>query len=122
MVSGPVGDRIAVRWGIVQAAYPFWRMVATQVRRLLRLQGVASANQVQRWLRKALGDRQTVYNATQRVLRPCVVGCSGRHRRARVYAPGTRVEVGTSVLAAWLVEALKQGGLIAPLPLSGGDP
>ncbi len=108
----PAEDRVAVYWGMVQAAYPFWRVVATQVGRLLRLQEMASAKQIQQRMREALGDRQIVYNATQRVLRSCVDwGILADAGPRGVYGPGRQVEVLDSSLAAWLIEALLTGGV-----------
>lgn len=108
----PPDDRIAVHWGMTQAVYPFWGAVAAHVGRTLRLQGSTSAAQVQRRMRESHGDRKTVYNATNRVLRSFVdwgVLASAEARGA--YAPGCGVEVGNSPLAAWLVEALLTSGV-----------
>ncbi|MDP3959924.1 MAG: hypothetical protein Q8Q26_07675, partial [Pseudorhodobacter sp.] len=44
----PKQDRMAVHWGMVMAVYPFWASVASQVGRLLKLQGSVVASQVQR--------------------------------------------------------------------------
>ena len=93
------------------AVYPFWGGVASHVGRILRLQGSASAGQVQRRMRESHGDRRTVYVATQRTLRSFVdwgvltdTGVRG------VYAAGSPVEINASSLAAWLAEALLVGG------------
>ena len=51
------------------AVYPFWSGVATQVGRLLRLQGSAAAAHVQRRVREQYGERETVSRAARRVLR-----------------------------------------------------
>lgn len=107
----PARDRVVVHWGMTQAVYPFWGAVAAHVGRILRLQGSASAGQVQRRMRESHGDRRTVYVGTQRTLRSFVdwgvltdAGVRG------VYAPGLAVEVAASPLAAWLVEALLVSG------------
>ena len=108
----PVTERMAVHWGMTQAAYPFWRAVAAQVGRLLRLQNMASANQIQRRMRETLGDRQTVYVGTQRVLRSFVDwGVLADAPDRGVYAPGARIDIGCPSLAAWLVEALLTSGV-----------
>lgn len=76
------------------------------------MQGMTSAKQIQQRMREALGDRQIVYNATQRVLRSCVdwgVLADGGPRG--VYGPGRQVEVPDASLAAWLIEALLAGGV-----------
>lgn len=107
----PPAERVAVYWGMTQAAYPFWGAVAAQVGRLLHLQGQVAARQIQQRMREALGDRQTVRNATQRVLRSCVDwGVLADTQRRGVYAPGARVEIADPRLAAWLAEALLARG------------
>ena len=65
----PRRDRIAVHWGMAQAAYPFWGAVASQTGRLLRLQGTTAATHVQRRVREQYGERETVSRAARRVLR-----------------------------------------------------
>ena len=108
----PGADRVAVHWGMTQAAYPFWGAVAAQVGRLLRLQDMATANQIQRRMREMCGDRETVAVGTQRVLRSFVDwGVLVDTARSGVYAPGARVDVGCPSLAAWLVEALLTSGV-----------
>ena len=88
----PSADRVAVHWGTTQAAYPFcpfWGAVAAQVGRLLRLQDMATANQIQRRMREMCGDRQTVYVGTRRVLRSFVDwGVLSDARKRGVYARG----------------------------------
>ena len=107
----PSTARIAVHWGMTQAVYPFWGAVAGQVGRLLRLQEVTTANQIQKRMREMCGDRQTVYVGTQRVLRSFVDWGVLTDTKRGVYAPGTRVNVGWPSLAAWLVEALLVSGV-----------
>ena len=55
----PRRDHLAIHWGMVVAAYPFWSGVAMQAGRLLRLQGSAAAAHVQRRVREQwrAGDR-----------------------------------------------------------------
>jgi hypothetical protein len=65
----PVSDHLAVHWGMVMAAYPFWGVVAETVGRLLRLQGTVGASEVQRRVRELRGERETVARAARRVLR-----------------------------------------------------
>lgn len=111
----PSADRVAVHWGMTQAAYPFcpfWGAVAAQVGRLLRLQDMATANQIQRRMREMCGDRQTVYVGTRRVLRSFVdCGVLSDARKRGVYARGRCIDVACTSLAAWLVEALPAGGV-----------
>jgi len=58
--SLPRDVHIAIHWGMAMAVYPFWGAVASSTGRLLRLQGTASASQVQRRLREKYGERETV--------------------------------------------------------------
>ena len=54
----PHAGHIAVHWGMVMAAYPFWGAVAETVGRLLRLQGSVGAADVQRRVRELRGERR----------------------------------------------------------------
>jgi len=65
----PREEQIAIHWGMTMAVYPFWGNVATQVGRLLRLQGTAAASQVQRRVREQYGERETVSRRVRYVLR-----------------------------------------------------
>ncbi len=107
----PSTDRVAVHWGMTQAVYPFWGAVAAQVGRLLRLQEVVTANQIQRRMRETCGDRQTVYVGTQRVLRSFVDWGVLTDTTRGAYALGTCVHIGCPTLAGWLVEALLASGV-----------
>ncbi|MDE0270955.1 MAG: hypothetical protein OXP11_07105 [Gammaproteobacteria bacterium] len=106
----PSVDRLAIHWGMMMAVYPFWGAVATSVGRLLRLQGAASASQVQRRMRELYGDRETVSHATNRVLRSCVDwGVLADAKSRSVYEPSMNLEIVPPKLAAWLAEALLTG-------------
>ena len=48
----PRQNHMAIHWGMVMAAYPFWSGVAVQVGRLLKLQGAAAATHIQRRVRE----------------------------------------------------------------------
>jgi len=54
------------------AVYPFWASVATQVGRLLKLQGSVAAAHVQRRMRESYGERETVSRRVRFVLRSYV--------------------------------------------------
>jgi hypothetical protein len=102
----PRRDRIAVHWGMVMATYPFWAVVASQVGRLLRLQGSATAMHVQRRIREQYGERETVSRRTRYVLRSYVdwgVLCESSTKG--VYKAGSSLTVKDSRLIAWMVEA-----------------
>lgn len=98
--------RIAVHWGMTMAVYPFWNAVATQVGRLLRLQGIATAAQINRRVQERYGERPTVARATQRILRSFVDwgALADTEVRGR-YAPGKAQSVDDPRLIAWLAEA-----------------
>jgi hypothetical protein len=102
----PSSDHPAVHWGMVMAVYPFWADVATQVGRLLRLQGSAAAAQVQRRVREQYGERETVARAARRVLRSYLDWGLLQETGAKgVYGAGPFVSVKDPPLVAWLAEA-----------------
>jgi len=111
-VSG--SDHLAIHWGMVTAAYPFWSGVATQAGRLLRLQGSAAAAHVQRRVREQYGERETVSRAARRVLRSFLDwGVLIESGKKGVYEHGPVLPVDDQKLTAWLVEAslyTKAGG------------
>ena len=110
--------RLAIHWGMTQAVYPFWGAVATCVGRLLRLQGAASACQVQRRMREMYGDRETVSHATNRVLRSYVDwGVLADAESRGVYEASTSLEAASPKLAAWLAEALLTGHVHSASPM-----
>jgi len=108
----PHADHIAVHWGMIMAAYPFFGAVAETVGRLMRLQGACAAAQIQRRIREQLGERETVARAARRILR-CFVdwGVLQEIREKGVYQASPARPVQDKPLAAWLIEAalLAQG-------------
>ena len=105
----PRSDHLALHWGMIMAVYPFWAGVATQVGRLLKLQGTAAAAHVQRRIREQYGERETVSRAARRILRSYLdwgvlqeMGAKG------VYSEGPRMNVDNDGLIAWLIEASLQ--------------
>jgi hypothetical protein len=102
----PAGEHLPVHWGMTMAAYPFFASVAEVVGRLLRLQGTASAAQIQRRIRERLGERATVARAARRVLR-CFVDwgrlCETEH--AGTYRSAAVRPVADTHLVGWLIEA-----------------
>ncbi len=102
----PRRDHLAVHWGMVMAVYPFWSGVATQVGRLLRLQGSAAAAQVQRRIREQYGERETVSRAARRVLCSYLDwGVLQETATKGIYTTGTCLAIDDARLIAWLVEA-----------------
>lgn len=102
----PRSDHMPVHWGMVMAVYPFWADVATQVGRLLRLQGSAAAAHVQRRVREQYGERETVSRAARRVLRSFLDwGVLKKTDVKGIYSAAPPVTVDSPPLIAWLVEA-----------------
>jgi hypothetical protein len=119
MCQIPLQDRIVLHWGMTAAAYPFWADVAIQVGRLMRLQGAASAAQVQRRMAERYGQRETVSRATRRVMSSFVDwGVLSRAEEKGVYVPGFSVPVSDPRLVSWLVEATLRAGPSSVAPLS----
>ena len=102
----PTRDHIAIHWGMLMAVYPFWSGVATQVGRLLRLQGSAAAAQVQRRVREQYGERETVSRRVRYVLRSYLDwGVLHGTSKKGVYRAGLFLAVDDPKLIAWLIEA-----------------
>lgn len=99
-------SRVAVHWGMVMAAYPFWAAVATQAGRLLRLQGTVPATQVQRRIMEQYGERETVSRRARYVLRSFLDWGVLRESGSKgIYSQGDVVAVEDLRLIAWLAEA-----------------
>ncbi|MBN2701714.1 MAG: hypothetical protein JXR29_09720 [Methylothermaceae bacterium] len=102
----PRSDHLAIHWGMVTAAYPFWSGVATQAGRLLRLQGSVAAAHVQRRVREQYGERETVSRAARRVLRSFLDwGVLQETGSKGIYTAGTTLSIDDPRLIAWLAEA-----------------
>lgn len=98
--------RVAVHWGMVMAAYPFWAAVAAQAGRLLRLQGTVPAAQVQRRIKEQYGERETVSRRARYVLRSFLDwGVLRESGTKGIYSQGDVVAVDDARLIAWLAEA-----------------
>ena len=114
-------SRFAVHWGMTMAVYPFWNSVATQVGRLLRLQGGATAAQINRRVQERYGERPTVARATQRVIRSFVDwGALADTKALGRYAPTEARPVADRKLVAWLAEAalhVRDGTAASPTDL-----
>jgi hypothetical protein len=103
----PKTQHIAVHWGLAMAVYPFWAAVAETTGRLLRLQGMALASQVQRRVKELYGERETVARAARRVLRSFhdwgVLEESGAKG---VYEGANPISLSEPSAIAWMMEAL----------------
>lgn len=102
----PRRDHFTIHWGMVMAAYPFWFGVASQVGRLLRLQGTVAAVHVQRRIREQYGERETVSRRTRYVLRSFLDwGVLQETGSKGVYDAGRTLSIDDPQLVAWLTEA-----------------
>lgn len=102
----PRTDHMAVHWGMVTGAYPFWASVAAQVGRLLKLQGTAAASQVQRRTKEQYGERETVSRRARYILRSFVDWEVLNETATKgVYSPSPQLIVDNPPLIAWLCEA-----------------
>ena len=63
---------LAVHWGMISAAYPFWFNVARQTGRLLALQDQVTQTQIINRLKEQYGDRDTVSRYARFVIRSFV--------------------------------------------------
>jgi len=114
----PRGDHRAIHWGMVMAVYPFWASVATQVGRLLRLQGSGAAAHIQRRVREQYGERETVSRAARRVLRSYLDwGVLQETGEKGVYRAAASQAVDDTHLIAWLVEAFLHSRVNYSFPL-----
>jgi hypothetical protein len=114
----PESEHIAVHWGMVAAVYTFWLNVGAQVGRLLKLQGNASATQVQRRLREQYGERETVSRRARYVLRSCLEwGVIKESGRKGIYTAGKTLAVDDFRLIAWLIEAFLNTRATGSAPL-----
>lgn len=99
-------DRLPLHWGMTTAAYPFWRAVADVTGRLFRLQGSASASQVQRRMRELHGEREAVSRSARYVLRAFADwGVIVDTERKGTYVPTAPARINDASLVTWLLEA-----------------
>lgn len=105
--KSPEPMHLTLHWGMAMAAYPFWRVVNAHVGRLLKLQGNATAAQVQQRIREQYGERETVFRAARRILR-CLHDWEVLQdtQVKGTYKQGKTLSIKDSQIAAWLIEAL----------------
>ncbi len=98
-------DRLAIHWGMIMAAYPFWGAVAGQTGRLLRLQEKVAASQIQRRLREQYGERETVSRAAQRIIQSFADwGVLKGTEEKGIYSQGFTYSIDDLRLISWLIE------------------
>jgi len=111
-------DHLAVHWGMVMAVYPFWSGVATQVGRLLRLQGSAAAAHIQRRMREQYGERETVSRAARRVLRSYLDwGVLQQTGTKGIYSASPSIIIDGPPMISWLIEASLHARVNGSAPL-----
>jgi hypothetical protein len=99
-------DRLPFHWAMTTAAYPFWRAVADVTGRLFRLQGTASANQVQRRMKELHGERDAVSRSARYVLRAFADwGVIIDTERKGTYVPTEPVKISDPLVVTLLLEA-----------------
>ena len=99
-------DRLAIHWGMIMAAYPFWGAVAGQSGRLLRLQESVAAGQIQRRLREQYGERETVSRRVRYVIRGFIDwGVLSETKEKGIYRQGDTYSIDDPKLISWLIEA-----------------
>ena len=104
--AGGPSERMLVHWCMCMAVYPFFGTVADAVGRLLRLQGTASAAQVQRRLRERYGERETVARAARRILRTYIDwGVLQETNERGLYRGTTKCLITDVPLALWTIKA-----------------
>lgn len=102
----PRRAHLPIHWGMVMAVYPFWSSVATQVGRLLKLQGSVSAIQVQRRIREQYGERETVARRARYVMRSFVDwGVLKETESKGIYLAADPFGISEPSITAWLLEA-----------------
>ena len=99
-------DHLAIHWGMIMAAYPFWGAVAGQTGRLLRLQENVAASQIQRRLREQYGERETVSRRVRYVIRGFIDwGVLNETKEKGTYSQRQTSSIDDPRLISWLIEA-----------------
>jgi hypothetical protein len=94
-------------WGMAIAAYPFVGSVAENLGRLIRLQGKAPREDVQRRMREQYGDREYVNRITRFTISSFRDwGVVGKEGRLGDYSPGQVMRPNSVEMMIWLIEAL----------------
>lgn len=108
--SAQVSDRIAIHWGMIMAAYPFWGAVAEQAGRLLRLQDNVTASQIQRRVREQYGERENVHRCVRYVIRGFIDwGVLIEASKKGSYSKGYTFAIDSPRHISWLIEASLHG-------------
>jgi hypothetical protein len=101
----PTNEHIALHWGMVLAAYPFFELVACIINKLIKLQGNFSSNQLRQRIYEELGERSTLHRAYRRVLGSMVEWGILLELKSGYYTTASPLAVTNTQLISWLVEA-----------------
>lgn len=94
-------------WGMAIAAYPFVGSVAENLGRLIRLQGKAPREDVQRRMREQYGDREYVNRITRFTISSFRDwGVVGKEGSLGDYSPAQVMRPNSVEMMIWLIEAL----------------
>jgi len=103
-------DRLAIHWALMSAAYPFFVDLASNVGKLIALNGDFSLSQLTRRLVEIWGDRSTLRPAAQRVVRSMIGwGVLREGARPGQYLPAPKRIVVSAPAAELLIEGLLVG-------------
>ena len=97
---------MAVHWGMISAAYPFWFNVARQTGRLLALQDQVTQTQMINRMKEQYGDRQTVSRYARFVIRAFVAWGALKDSEAKgCYEKAAPVSIAEPNLAILMFES-----------------
>ncbi|NLZ63458.1 MAG: hypothetical protein GX902_06580 [Lentisphaerae bacterium] len=97
---------LAIHWGMISAAYPFWFNVARQAGRLLALQDQVTQAQIINRLKEQYGDRQTVSRYARFVIRSFIAWSVLKDSKARgCYEKAAVSSIADTDVAILLIES-----------------
>jgi len=98
---------LALHWGMISAAYPFWFHVARQTGRLLALQDQVTQAQIVHRLKEQYGDRQTVSRYARFAIRAFIDwGVLQDCERKGCYQKSTTIKIQNLSTAILLMESI----------------
>lgn len=96
----------AIHWSMISATYPFWFQIARHTGRLLALQNMVTAAQIQTRIKEQYGDRSSVHRNGRYVIRSFVAwGVLQDTRRKGHYVPAEPICVAEPELIGLMLEA-----------------
>lgn len=107
LAQASAGERLAIHWAMLSAAYPFFVDVAGLVGKSLGLNGEVALSQLTRRLVDTWGDRSTLRPASQRLVRSMVQwGALRDGGKVGLYLGPQKKTVVSSAIGEFLVEGL----------------